>query len=202
MATIKIKSMLFFSAFCLFNAPASGEGESQTEEVTVSRYVTVSLSAQQEQRQPLTNVINLNLDRNATTVLDAIDAALKDSGYRLATYHPDRRVVQMFALPLPAVHRTLGPISVAGALKTITGKPWSLVVDPINRLVTFQLPDTYKDAPLVYVKPKPAPKPVVQTKIVYVPIAPPVPVFDQKKTLRKLKNREPLVVEDIPEALR
>lgn len=180
---------------------------SQSQAISVSRYATVSLSAVEAQRQPLTAVISLNLNRNATTVLHAIEQVLHDSGYRLSTMHPDRRVNQLFSLPLPKIHRTLGPITVSGALKTLAGSPWELVVDPINRLVTFQLPDTFQNAPLVHIKPVES----VEDTAVFQPTGEWIPaepigsesaIFDQATALKNIKAKKKLTINDIPESLR
>lgn len=180
---------------------------SQSQAVSVSRYSTVSLSAVAAQRQPLTAVISLNLNRNATTVLHAIEQVLYDSGYRLSTMHPDKRVNQLFNLPLPKIHRTLGPITVSQALKTLAGSPWELVVDPINRLVTFQLPDTFQNAPLVHIKPVE----VVEDTAVFQPVGEWIPTeamadesatFDQATALKNIKAKKKLTINDTPESLR
>ncbi len=44
----------------------------------------------------------------------------------------------MFALPLPAVHRSLGPMTLRDALKTLAGPAFNLVQDPVHRLITFE----------------------------------------------------------------
>ena len=120
----------------------------------VSRYVTVNAAASEAQKDPLNAVIpNLTFPRQVVTVFDALQTLLNDSGYRIATFHPDVRVHQLFNLALPAIHRQLGPISLENALNTLSGSPWMLAVDPINRLVTFQLPRHYK-TPRVYTTPQ------------------------------------------------
>ena len=42
------------------------------------------------------------------------------------------------ALPLPAVHRNLGPMPVKRELETLAGPAFRLVEDPVHRLVTFE----------------------------------------------------------------
>ncbi|MGH8490231.1 MAG: FimV/HubP family polar landmark protein, partial [Gammaproteobacteria bacterium] len=46
--------------------------------------------------------------------------------------------------PLPAVHRTLGPMRLDEALKTLAGPAHYLVVDPVHRLVSFELREPYQ----------------------------------------------------------
>ena len=47
-------------------------------------------------------------------------------------------VIGLFALPLPEVHRQLGPMSLQQALETLAGPAFQLVEDPVHRLVAFE----------------------------------------------------------------
>ena len=73
------------------------------------------------------------------TVGEAVRYLLQRSGYRLATAEsigPD--TVALFALPLPTVHRSLGPMALKDALETLAGPVFHLVQDPVHRLITFE----------------------------------------------------------------
>ncbi|MCB1871754.1 MAG: hypothetical protein KDI49_07080, partial [Gammaproteobacteria bacterium] len=73
------------------------------------------------------------------TLGEAVRYLLQRSGYRLAKIEstgPD--TVTLFALPLPVVHRSLGPMTLRDALKTLAGPTFNLVQDPVHRLVTFE----------------------------------------------------------------
>ena len=134
-------------------AAASPVVHADSQTLRVSRYVTLTAGANEAQKDPLSAVIpNLTFARQVVTVFDALQVLLNDSGYRIATYHPDLRVHQLFNLALPSIHRQMGPISLENALNTLSGSPWMLAVDPVNRLVTFQLPRHYK-TPRVYTTP-------------------------------------------------
>ena len=127
------------------------------QSLQVSRYVTLAAVASDTQKDPLSALIpKLVFGHQVATVQDALQVLLNDSGYRIASYHPDPRVHQLFNLSLPAVHRRMGPISLENALNTLAGSPWMLVVDPVNRLITFQLPRHYK-TPRVYTVPSVVP---------------------------------------------
>ena len=127
------------------------------QSLQVSRYVTLAAVASDPQKDPLSALIPKHVfDHQVATVQDALQVLLNDSGYRIASYHPDQRVHQLFNLSLPAVHRKMGPISLENALNTLAGSPWMLVVDPVNRLITFQLPRHYK-TPRVYTMPQVVP---------------------------------------------
>ena len=136
---------------------ANPDTPTDQQSLQVSRYVTLSAVASDTQKDPLSAVISkLVFDHHVATVQDALQVLLNDSGYRIASYHPDLRVHQLFNLSLPAVHRKMGPISLENALNTLAGSPWMLVVDPVNRLITFQLPRHYK-TPRVYTVPQVVP---------------------------------------------
>jgi conjugative transfer region protein (TIGR03748 family) len=127
------------------------------QSLQVSRYVTLAAVASDTQKDPLSALIpKLVFGHQVSTVQDALQVLLSDSGYRISSYHPDPRVHQLFNLSLPAVHRRMGPISLENALNTLAGSPWMLVVDPVNRLITFQLPRHYK-TPRVYTLPQVVP---------------------------------------------
>ena len=49
----------------------------------------------------------------------------------------------LLALPLPAVHRTLGPMRLDEALGALAGPAHTVVVDPVHRLVSFELRQRY-----------------------------------------------------------
>ena len=144
---------LLVAGFGVANPVVSTDQQS----LQVSRYVTLAAVASDTQKDPLSALIpKLVFGHQVSTVQDALQVLLNDSGYRIASYHPDPRVHQLFNLSLPAVHRKMGPISLENALNTLAGPPWMLVVDPINRLITFQLPRHYK-TPRVYTVPQVVP---------------------------------------------
>ena len=44
----------------------------------------------------------------------------------------------LMVLPLPAVHRSIGPMSLKRALETLAGPAFLLIEDPVHRLVAFE----------------------------------------------------------------
>jgi type IV pili sensor histidine kinase/response regulator len=44
----------------------------------------------------------------------------------------------LFELPLPAVHRSLGPLILRHALEVLGGPAYELAADPAGRLVSFE----------------------------------------------------------------
>jgi type IV pili sensor histidine kinase/response regulator len=47
--------------------------------------------------------------------------------------------VFLFGFPLPKAQRQLGPLSLRQALELLSGPAFRLVIDPVYRLVTFEL---------------------------------------------------------------
>jgi len=127
------------------NAYARDLQHTNESSLQISRYVNILPGPTEAQRNPLHMVLpNVLFNHNIKSVGQAIQFLLKDTGYKLTRHHPDKRVHQMFRLSLPKIHRRMGPLTLEQALKTLSGEPWVLSVDPINRLISFQLPDHFK----------------------------------------------------------
>jgi type IV pili sensor histidine kinase/response regulator len=63
---------------------------------------------------------------------------LKRSGYGLCqTAHA---VIELYALPLPAAHLHLGPMTLRDALLTLAGPAWELHADDRARQICFERP--------------------------------------------------------------
>ena len=110
----------------------------------VERYSTIAPVASVAQTDPLEVVVTIVFPNQIATVDEALRYVLRRSGYRLAsTEAADPANSVLAKQPLPEVHRQLGPITVARALSTLTGPAWSTVVDPVHRLVSFDLAQDY-----------------------------------------------------------
>jgi len=111
----------------------------------IGRYANVDPVATSEQAQPLSVVVTVSFTDRVHTVGDAITHLLSRSGYRLADANRSDPVLPtLLNQPLPLIHRHLGPITIENALVTLAGEAWDLVVDPVNRLVSFELLDKYR----------------------------------------------------------
>jgi len=115
--------------------------------VRVGRYTTVEPTATKPQRELLSNVVTAHLPASSR-IGDAVNILLEDSGYTLALGLPvDPAQNRLLAMSLPRAHRKLGPITLESALQIIAGKAFRLVVDPIHRLVSFELNSAYRPQP-------------------------------------------------------
>jgi type IV pili sensor histidine kinase/response regulator len=139
---------LLLTGLCWVSATTTLQAEISANQenafVHLSRYRLQLPQPTIAQRDPLQRVIKSLHFNHQASVGSAITTILKDSGYTLTSFHPDARVHQLLALPLPKVHHSLGPITLTQALSTLAGSPWRLVVDPIHRLISFQLPDYFQ----------------------------------------------------------
>lgn len=107
----------------------------------VGRYSTIKNKASASQQDPLLAISQFKFNSHVKTVGQAIEQVLRDTGYALV---PSKRLPlsarQIQSKPLPITQRELGPISVGNALRTLMGdQVFTLVVDPVHRLVTFKL---------------------------------------------------------------
>lgn len=135
------------SYFCLglvcvtaMTANAAEITQSQSTQLAASRYSLVQLGPTIAQSDLLSAIVQLHFSSRVKTVGDAMQLVLHGSGYHLAlTKISNPLLQQLLAYPLPAVQRHLGPMTVRDALQTLAGSAYTLIVDPVNREVSFKL---------------------------------------------------------------
>jgi conjugative transfer region protein (TIGR03748 family) len=114
------------------------------EPVRVGRYSAIVPGPSPEQEDPLAVPVHRQFLLSVQTVGRAIEQVLAPTGYRLADLAAScPSLSALLGLPLPAVHRTLGPMRFDEALKTLAGPAHTLVIDPVHRLVSFELRQRY-----------------------------------------------------------
>ena len=127
--------------------------------VRYGRYTLVELAPTAAQRDLLLQTIDVSMPEDArATVGDGLRHVLKRSGYGLCeTAHA---VIELYALPLPAAHLHLGPMTLRDALLTLAGPAWDLHADDRTRQVCFERHGRDADADPV---PEPLATEAVQT---------------------------------------
>jgi len=107
--------------------------------VRYGRYTLVELAPRAAQRDLLLQTIDVSMPEDArATVGDGLRHVLKRSGYSLCqTAHA---VIELYALPLPAAHLHLGPMTLRDALLTLAGPAWELHADDRARQICFERP--------------------------------------------------------------
>ncbi len=139
-ALLTISGLFAASLITVGNVEASNAAISK---VQVGRYQTIVLQPDENQVDLLSKMVELELPKQINTVGQAITYLLDGSGYRLLSAklaEPYR--VLLFALPLPKAQRQLGPLSLRQALELLSGPAFHLVIEPVYRLVTFELVTT------------------------------------------------------------
>ena len=139
-ALLAISGLFAASVITVGNVEASN---SPISEVQVGRYQSVVLQADENQVDLLSSMVELELPEQINTVGQAVAYLLDGSGYRLLSAklaEPYR--VLLFGLPLPKAQRQLGPLSLRQALELLSGPAFRLVIEPVYRLVTFELVTT------------------------------------------------------------
>jgi type IV pili sensor histidine kinase/response regulator len=103
--------------------------------VRQSRYTLVELTPQPDQVDLLQQPVEISIPTAFdVTVGDALRYVLQRSGYQLCE---NTDAALLYALPLPASHLHLGPLTLRQALYTLGGSAWTPVVDEADRRVCF-----------------------------------------------------------------
>ena len=108
-------------------------------DVQVGRYSLLSAEPTEAQTDLLATTVTVHFPAQVQTVGESVGYLLRRSGYRLAAMEalaPETK--GLLALPLPAVHRQLGPMPLRRALETLAGPTFHLVQDPLHRLIAFE----------------------------------------------------------------
>jgi conjugative transfer region protein (TIGR03748 family) len=102
------------------------------------RYSYLANGATAAQIDPLLAIIEVRLPHSLTTIEEAADYLMHRSGYCLM--EPDSTEVRhLLRLPIPDVHRRLGPMTLREALLALGGKAYALVVDEVHREIGYRV---------------------------------------------------------------
>ena len=105
--------------------------------VRYGRYTLVELAPSAAQRDLLLQTIDVSMPEDArATVGDGLRHVLKRSGYQLC--ETPSAVTELYALPLPAAHLHLGPMTLRDALLTLAGPAWELHANDRARQICFE----------------------------------------------------------------
>jgi type IV pili sensor histidine kinase/response regulator len=113
-------------------------------EIIVGRYLTTSGKALPEQTEPLSQPFQAHFPSSVRTIEEAVRYLLSPSGYRLVgKQHLPVMSCAVLSQSLPNTVRMLGLLSLQEGLLALVGDPFILLVDPVHRLVSFQLRGAY-----------------------------------------------------------
>ena len=124
---------------CVAGVCAVASVNLQANDLQVGRYSLMTATPTLAQAALLAATVTVRFPERIQTVGEAVPYLLQRSGYRLATTESiGADTAALFALPLPAVHRNLGPMTVRDALAILAGPAFHLVQDPVHRLITYE----------------------------------------------------------------
>lgn len=111
----------------------------------INRYQTVDLKAHPGQMALLTQTVQTRFAPQVENVGEALALLLQPSGYVLVP-EAERSLAlqQTLTKPLPAIDRTLGPLSLKDALLVLVGPAFNLVDNSLARTVNFTVKSAYK----------------------------------------------------------
>ena len=136
-----MKRLLFLPAL----APALGMGV-LAQTYYGNGYTIVEPEAVDDRLSGLDAMVFKTVD--AYSVQEGLEQLLQGSGWALAgADNADPQIWRLYRQPWPDNKRTLNPMPLARALEWVAGDGWALVVDPVNRLVSFEVNARYAARP-------------------------------------------------------
>lgn len=101
--------------------------------IRAGRYTLIELGPEDGQRNLMQQVVQTSIPLSSdATVGDALRFLLSRTGYQICD---EQGAQELYALPLPAAHLRLGPMTLRQALLTLIGPAWVLQVDDASRRV-------------------------------------------------------------------
>jgi conjugative transfer region protein (TIGR03748 family) len=126
-------------AVCLAGTCVTATPNLKASEVHVGRYSLLSATPTAAQTDLMATPVTVQFPERIQSVGEAVHYLLQRSGYRLVNAEAlELEAMALMSLPLPAVHRNLGPLSLQQALQTLAGPTFWLVQDPVHRLIAFE----------------------------------------------------------------
>lgn len=139
------KRPLVAATICFAGVSAVASANLQTNVVQTGRYSVLTAAPTEAQVELLAATVMIRFPQRMQTLGEAVHYLLQRSGYRLVPAAAiDPETAALLALPLPAVHRSLGPMTLKDALTTLAGPAFRRVQDPVHRLMTFERCGTHR----------------------------------------------------------
>lgn len=119
-------------------APSIANATSSFDYIDVNRFVGVKVNKNEQQNDPLNTVIKITVPESISTVGQAINFILEDSGYTLSPVtEMQNETKTLLSRPLPRIHRNFQLLTLRTILKTCAGDSYLLMVEPVKREINF-----------------------------------------------------------------
>ncbi len=146
------QALLLISCFACPLIANATIGQATYSNMTVGRYSSMLAAPEEHQYDILSTMVQTRFPQRISTVGEALDYLLLRSGYRLAKYDAtDPEMEILMTRPLPETHRDIGPMTLEDALQTLASPIYRIVIDPLNRLISFEVIEEYKSLVPQYV---------------------------------------------------
>ncbi|GEA09115.1 hypothetical protein KUL42_38760 [Alteromonas sp. KUL42] len=137
---IKVTLLFILFSFCVQAKP-------DYKALQTDRYTMLVLKPSIEQVNPLYSEAKIQFPLDVVTIYDAINYVLDDSGYSLVSkqYWTEEMEI-MLNMTLPLIQRDLSrsPMTIKNVVEVVAGEPFNVIVDPLRRLVSFELKKDYR----------------------------------------------------------
>jgi len=115
-------------AICIVGICTLASMNLQANDIQVGRYSLFAATPTESQAELLATMMTVRFPERIQSVGEAATYLLKYSGYRVATVESiGSDTAILFALPLPVVNRSLGPMMLKDALETLARPAFHLV---------------------------------------------------------------------------
>ncbi len=138
-----LKYCLFFLAMGLCSVTNANE----TGYYQVSRYLEAKMVAKPSQLNPLDSVIRIKFPITVSSVKDAIDYVLDDSGYEIVHeqfWTPEMKIILSAQIAHTQRDLSLTPLKISDVINVVVGDAFYVVSDPLRRKVSVVLKDEYR----------------------------------------------------------
>ncbi len=137
---LRRRALLWCTLSLPLGALAPSAADAATNELRLARYTSAAALPDDAQLDPLEAIVRVTFPRgDVRSVGEAVSYLLLRTGYRLPPASEwDPAVQTVLALPLPEVHRQVGPVSVRSALDVLMGSAYRLQVDEAARVVSYR----------------------------------------------------------------
>jgi conjugative transfer region protein (TIGR03748 family) len=126
---------------------ASKVGATELPVIKTDRYTVVQLAPSAALMEPLSAVVQLKFPGQVLTVQDAMNYVLDESGYALVdkvNWTPEMEIMLSRGLPVVQRDFSKSPMPIMSVLEVLAGPAFTVVQDPLRRLVTFELKAQYR----------------------------------------------------------
>ena len=131
--------------FCISFLMETNVFADSAPDISIGRYLTVADAPATEQLYPLRQQRQVHFPANVTTIGDALSSWLQFSSYRLLSEEAmSESIASIMSLPLSESDRILGPLSLLKGIQALVGDTYIVVIDPVHRLISFELKPTYQ----------------------------------------------------------